>query len=49
MISKLLFNKEHAPENSKNRFHEMREKECDDTAGKAFRFVKEQKKFRGIH
>ena len=49
MISKLLFNKEHAPENSKNRFHEMREKECDDTAGKAHRFVKNIKKYPGIH
>jgi hypothetical protein len=48
MINKLLFKKENL-RGIPNKFHEMREKECDDTAGKAFRFVKEQKKFRGIH
>ena len=42
MLSKLLYNKGHKPENCecKERFHEMKEKTCDETAKKAFNFVK---------
>ena len=50
MISKLLFNKEHSPERCDcHKFHEMKEAVADKTMEHMHRFVKEQRKFKGVH